>query len=266
MKSLLKAILPQRVIRGLQVARTTCQEWPQRRQWHQYRRIAGQIRHESVEQVYPPRKELSQEPDAATKEARLQRCLEENQVNSFLEVGIGEWPHFERLKWFAQKNIAYSACDFKDVCEVHRIQTEAREIDSDSFRYLGNSHGSYSWTLFELMEKGEQFDAIYIDGHHTFLVDLPAFFLADRLLRPGGVMLIDDIRWTLDFVAQNMAKNFGEWQFYHRIYDRSQYSEAQCRLPHMRIIAESLILNELKYALLSDYSSTGWYVTKKPST
>ena len=40
-------------------------------------------------------------------------------------------------------------------------------------------------------------DFCYIDGAHTWADDGFAFFLADKLLKPGGWMLFDDMAWTI---------------------------------------------------------------------
>ena len=41
------------------------------------------------------------------------------------------------------------------------------------------------------------FDFCYIDGAHTWEADGCAFFLADKLLKPGGMLLFDDMAWTI---------------------------------------------------------------------
>lgn len=62
---------------------------------------------------------------------------------------------------------------------------------------------SYTWELMKLIEKHTvdgktepQFDFVFIDGGHTWDSDGFAFLLADRLLRPGGWVLFDDVTWT----------------------------------------------------------------------
>lgn len=66
------------------------------------------------------------------------------------------------------------------------------------------AHTSYNWELLHLLEQqrdGRQtrpsFDFAFIDGAHTWEVDGFAFFLVDKLLRPDGWMLFDDVHWTL---------------------------------------------------------------------
>jgi predicted O-methyltransferase YrrM len=64
---------------------------------------------------------------------------------------------------------------------------------------------SYTWFLHDAL--GDQlasgrieprYDFVFIDGAHTWDVDALAFLLADRLLRPGGWILFDDLDWKLD--------------------------------------------------------------------
>ncbi len=61
---------------------------------------------------------------------------------------------------------------------------------------------SYNWELMKLVERQTvegvcqpAFDFCYIDGAHTWEIDGLAFFLADKLLRPGGWLLLDDFDW-----------------------------------------------------------------------
>jgi predicted O-methyltransferase YrrM len=62
---------------------------------------------------------------------------------------------------------------------------------------------SYTWELMKLIQKytengktTPQFDFVFIDGGHTWDSDGFSFLLADKLLRPGGWVLFDDVTWT----------------------------------------------------------------------
>jgi predicted O-methyltransferase YrrM len=57
---------------------------------------------------------------------------------------------------------------------------------------------SYTWRLMRLLREdpSPRFDLCYIDGAHDWFVDGFAFFLVDRLLRPGGWIIFDDLDWT----------------------------------------------------------------------
>lgn len=57
---------------------------------------------------------------------------------------------------------------------------------------------SFTWRLMKMLEDGQgpRFDLAYLDGGHTWDVTGFAFFLVDRLLRPGGWLIFDDINWS----------------------------------------------------------------------
>lgn len=56
---------------------------------------------------------------------------------------------------------------------------------------------SYLWRLMRFLQATPrpEFDFCYIDGAHTW-EDGFAFFLVDKLLRPGGWVIFDDLDWT----------------------------------------------------------------------
>jgi len=57
---------------------------------------------------------------------------------------------------------------------------------------------SYNWRLMKFLEQdpSPRFDFCYLDGAHDWFVDGFAFFLVDKLLRPGGWIIFDDLDWT----------------------------------------------------------------------
>lgn len=57
---------------------------------------------------------------------------------------------------------------------------------------------SYTWRLMRLLEAYREpvFDFVYIDGGHSWDATGFGFCLVDRLLRPGGWVLFDDLDWT----------------------------------------------------------------------
>ena len=59
---------------------------------------------------------------------------------------------------------------------------------------------SYTWRLMRMLEEdpAPRFDLCFIDGAHTWAVDGFAFFLVDRLLRPGGWLVFDDLDWKVE--------------------------------------------------------------------
>jgi predicted O-methyltransferase YrrM len=57
---------------------------------------------------------------------------------------------------------------------------------------------SYTWRMMRFLEENPvpRFDLCYLDGAHSWFIDALAFFLVDRLLRPGGWIIFDDLDWT----------------------------------------------------------------------
>jgi len=51
-------------------------------------------------------------------------------------------------------------------------------------------------------------DFFYMDGAHTWGEDGFAFFLADKLLKPGGWMLFDDMAWTIASSPEASARTW----------------------------------------------------------
>jgi predicted O-methyltransferase YrrM len=198
------------------------------------------------------------------KEQSLQTLLLQNGAKRFLEIGIGESPNLRRMQLMKENKIAYTACDFESVCDNHRKALALSGIDLQDIRFAGNRVGSYSWTLFEMLSRNERFDIIYLDGHHTFYVDLPAFMLAHQLLEPGGYFLVDDIQWTLDFLRNTFLRSFNDWYFYRKIYNFAEYEAEQQKMPHMKMIVEQYLMKAFGYIKLDDYSMPEWWALQKP--
>lgn len=106
------------------------------------------------------------------------------------------------------------------ICEILATQPAARHIVIDPHQYLANevhsdhktfegsglhslkragySHlidfrdASSELALPQLVAEGLRADFAFIDGWHTFDSTLVDFFYVDRLLKPGGVVVLDD--------------------------------------------------------------------------
>jgi predicted O-methyltransferase YrrM len=62
---------------------------------------------------------------------------------------------------------------------------------------------SYTWELMKTIERQTRdgqcqplYDFCFIDGAHSWEVDGLAFLLVEKLLKPGGWVLFDDVDWT----------------------------------------------------------------------
>lgn len=198
------------------------------------------------------------------KEKYLHDLILANRGKSFLEIGIGPHPIIERIQVINSQNIKYLGCDFEYVCEIHKKELKSAALLKSNIKFASNKEGTYAWTLFQLLREDKQFDLIYIDGNHTFYIDLPAFILSHYLLNPGGYLIVDDLDWTLKFLKRNMMKYFNDWYFYRHMYRFSEYSEEQQNIPHIRLIVEELIVKKLRYLPIKKYQVYDWQVFRKP--
>jgi predicted O-methyltransferase YrrM len=67
-------------------------------------------------------------------------------------------------------------------------------------------HSSYNWFLKQQIEEASDvdgnctpiYDFVFLDGSHNFVVDGLAVVLVEKLLRPGGWLLLDDLDWSYE--------------------------------------------------------------------
>jgi hypothetical protein len=88
---------------------------------------------------------------------------------------------------------------------------------------------SYCWSLMKLLAKHQEpiFDYVYIDGAHTWDVDALAFFLVDRLLKPGGFVDFDDYYWS---IAKSGSMNPDTFPRIREFYTEEQIAAHQVAL------------------------------------
>ncbi len=209
-------------------------------------------------------KKTTEDP-RARKEEYVKKIISSMTGGSFLEVGIGEFPRYDRFELMRSHGVSYVGCDFESVCASHKRELSIKGTDTKGIAFQSNSTGTYSWTLFEMLRNDEKYDVIYIDGHHTFYIDMPAMLLAHDLLKPGGYLLLDDIPWTLDFLKANMMRSLSQWAFYRSIYDFLDYTPAQRALPHIQMVADELLIKRRRYTRDEALSLPNWWVLRKPS-
>jgi predicted O-methyltransferase YrrM len=143
--------------------------------------------------------------------AMLHRLAREHRVQRSLEVGLA---------------YGFSTVWLLDALAA---QAEAVHIAIDPFQKTGwggiglaqaarvDFAGRFDWlpeysihALSDLIRQQQRFDFIYIDGNHRFDDVMVDFYLADQLMRPGGLIVLDDlwmpsIRTVADFIFHNRA-------------------------------------------------------------
>lgn len=125
---------------------------------------------------------------------------------------------------------------------------------------------SYTWYLHDALraraagrrdhEAHDDFDLCIIDGPKNWTIDGAAFFLADRLLRPGARLVLDDVDWTYGAADASRAATDG---ITHR-----ELSAEERTTPHVRAIAELLVMQHPSYDGFV-FTDTDWFLaTKRP--
>jgi predicted O-methyltransferase YrrM len=67
----------------------------------------------------------------------------------------------------------------------------------ESYATICREPAGAAWHLMRLISEGLRFDFCYVDDSHTWNVTGLHFFLAEKLINPGGFLLFDDLKWTV---------------------------------------------------------------------
>ena len=143
-------------------------------------------------------------PYMTTRQAlSLGALIKREGLSSLLELGT-----------FHGKSTAYMAAVLEVIgrgtlVTIDRVDAEAKNPNVHQIlRSLELSHRvqvyfeprSLTWRLMRLIEEHESpcFDFCYFDAGHSWDVTGFAFFLVDRLLKPGGWVIFDDLDWTYE--------------------------------------------------------------------
>jgi predicted O-methyltransferase YrrM len=111
---------------------------------------------------------------------------------------------------------------------------------------------SYTWFLKKKIEERSSgpsghvceplYDFGFIDGAKNWTIDGAAFFLVDKLLRPGGWILFDD----LNFTYQRMKDRFGVDSI--DTIDLAAMGEDELETPHIDLIFRLLVMQHPHYS------------------
>jgi len=134
-----------------------------------------------------------------------------------------------------------------------------KEFDLEKFVTPVVSPEGYAWDLSDIIQKQERkFDFCYIDGGHTFESTALAFILTDILLEPGGILVFDDIRWTVE----KSIKNYGSKILSISIYRNS--TPKQKIIPQVKMVCDVIVSN-YRYKLIDEPEHIDWRVYQKIS-
>lgn len=133
------------------------------------------------------------------------------------------------------------------------IEDLLHKLNLEEYVSVFYEYESYNWRLMKFIEEFDNpiFDFCYIDGAHDWNVDGFAFLLVDRLLKPGGWIIFDDMDWS--FGSSPSMSNIG------RV--RNMPNDIK-NIPHISKVFELLVKPHPNYC---NFNTTdfGWGITQK---
>jgi predicted O-methyltransferase YrrM len=202
-----------------------------------------------VHELYPTLKHMN-----LVQAERMRSIIRDAHCHDILEIGTA-----------SGKGTAFLAAILEEfyrgkVCTLDRDSCLRRRNNVHSIaRSLGLSHRievrlhprSFTTTLMQMIEEvpRPQFDLVYLDGGKTWDTAGLVFFLADKLLRPGGILVMDD----LDYIIGNDPQRVRE---YPDLTDEER-STAQLRKVWTLLVRE-------RYEDCYELPDIGWGVAHKP--
>ena len=131
------------------------------------------------------------------------------------------------------------------------LAADLRALGLTNFRTFGNSrrtYDSYCWNLAKLAleqraaRRGGLFHFAFLDGGHVFHHDAPAALLIKELLRPGGIVLLDDYDWS--FAVSPTANPAVMPDL------RDQYTDEQIATCHVKLVCDLFLDDDPRYRKL----------------
>ncbi len=189
----------------------------------------------------------------------IQRFVRKHDIRDMLEIGF-----------FHGKSSAYFAAMLEDLGRGHLVTIDmrsARKREPNIDTVLSTlslahrvtpvyAHRSYTWELAKMIREKNppQFDFCYFDGDHTWDGTGFGFLLVDVLLRPGGWILFDDLKWTIKESLKDRAKPPRHWV---------ACDEDEQATPAVQLVFDQLVPH-LGYTDLKTYNNGWWGIARKP--
>lgn len=188
----------------------------------------------------------------------LRELIEKHDAKDILEIGF-----------YHGKSSAYIAAILEDLRRDGHLVTIDREpaknMDPNILTVLEQvglqkrvtpifAHRSYTWEMKRLIveEPRRQFDLCYFDGGHTWDNTGFGVLLVDMLLRPGGIIVMDDMNWS---IATSPA-------YKNRPASTSKYDDDEQSAMPVRLVWDYL-LPHLGYTQLEEKTKLKWGVAQK---
>lgn len=119
----------------------------------------------------------------------------------YCEIGFHEGHTLKEVLKILPNEAKIDIFDFQDKCD--KIKNSIPGLFKKKIKAYGNSYkflDNYNNSLYKVWIKNKKkplYDYIFLDGSHVFTVDCLTFFLADKLLKKGGIIDLDDFNWSI---------------------------------------------------------------------
>lgn len=130
------------------------------------------------------------------------------------------------------------------------IESLLKKLNLEKYVEIFYEPRSYTWRLMKFIEETpkREFDFCYIDGGHRWDPTGFAFFLVDKLLKPGGIIIFDDLNWT-------MAKS--------EVCKNSNFPEEEKNTPQVNKVFELLVKEHKDYHNFKIINNNWGFAQKK---
>ena len=131
----------------------------------------------------------------------LERFITSKKLSNLLELGFAHGVSSCYMATILKENGGGHLTTIDLASAVHRrpnIEQLLDKLNLKDYVSVYYEYESYNWRLMKFIEEYGQplFDFCYIDGAHDWNVDGFAFLLVDKLLKPGGWIIFDDMDWS----------------------------------------------------------------------
>lgn len=121
---------------------------------------------------------------------------------------------------------------FSPDCKIVKHESSRRLFDS------------YAWEIATILAENTKayttasiWDAVYLDGAHTFHVDAPTAICLKELVKEGGYIVLDDMYWTLK--GSPTCNTFAISE---------KFTNEQFCTPHVKLIADAFMRTDPRFA------------------
>lgn len=170
---------------------------------------------------------------------------EGNPVRSYAEIGIYNGDTAIVVARNLEPGATMQLFDFEDRIKYVEARLKADEALAEkdiNVRLTPNTdlvYDSYNWSLAHCLMEQLTYDLVFIDGAHSWHHDGMAFLLIDKMLPPGGVIVFDDIEWSVATSTTMNPAAFPEVT--------AQYTEDQIDAVQVKMIIELLVKPDPRY-------------------